>query len=144
MATRGVVQCQKLTVFYCEHGGSSKALRDFLGSGRMVEWARERPQVSIQIKVRNGKHPFVKADYLTGVHQSPNHSSPAGHQICLKSNAVRSPDIEGVLNQLYNRSGRKVTKFTKPIYTQTPSIQGVWTPALNLQLTPKFGMEIKE
>ena len=140
MATRGVIQCQKLTLFYCEHGGSSQAVRDFLGSGRLVDWARERPQVSIQIKVRNGKHPYVKADYLTGIQSSKANT----HQICLKSNAARSPDVAGVLDQLYNRSGRKITKFTKPIYTQTPSIQGVWTPSLNLHLTPKFKMELKD
>ena len=37
------------------------------------------------------------------------------------------------MNKMYNRSGRKMTKFTKPIYTDTPSIQGVWTPSLDLQ-----------
>ena len=135
MATRGVFQCQKLSLYYCEHGGSSKAVRDFLKSGDLIKWARERPQLAIQVRVRNGKHPYVKADYLT--------SKPHAHQICLKSNQARSPDVQKVLDQLYNRSGRKITKFTKPIQTQTPSIQGVWTPSLNLHLTPKFPMEIK-
>ena len=137
MATRGVFQLQKLTLFYCEHGGSSRAVRDFLASGKLIEWARERPHLNIQVKVRNGKHPYVKGDYLT----SPNENT---HQICIKSNQAKSPDIEKVLDQLYNRSGRKVKKFTKPVYTDTPSIQGVWTPALNLHLAPQFPMQIKE
>ena len=137
MATRGVFQLQKLTLFYCEHGGSSQAVRDFLASGRLIEWARERPHLNIKVKVRNGKHPFVKGEYLT----SPNDNI---HQICIKSNQAKSPDIEAALDQLYNRSGRKATKFTKPVYTDTPSIQGVWTPALNLHLTPQFPMQIKE
>ena len=137
MATRGVFQLQKLTLFYCEHGGSSKAVRDFLASGRLVSWATERPHLEIQVRVRNGKHPYVKADYLS----SPNDNI---HQICVKSNQARSPDMEMVLDQLYNRSGRKTKKFTKPVYTDTPSIQGVWTPSLNLHMTTKFPMEIKE
>ena len=139
MATRGVFQLQKLTIYYCEHGGSSKAIREFLGSGEMVKWARERPHLQINVRVRNGfgKHPYVHASYLTGAASSQ-------HQVCLKSNDARQPDIPKILNQLYNRSGRKITKFTKPVYTDTPSVQGVWTPALNLHLTPEFPMEIKE
>lgn len=137
MATRGLFQLQKLTLFYCEHGGSSKAVRDFLASGKLIDWATERPHLKINVRVRNGKHPYVKGDYLTSVNDNI-------HQICVKSNDAKSPDIEEKLNQLYNRSGRKAKKFTKPVYSQTPSIQGVWTPALDLHLTPKFPMEIKE
>eukprot|EP00934_Nitzschia_sp_Nitz4_P007171 Nitzschia sp. Nitz4//scaffold215_size37433//9141//9572//NITZ4_007747-RA/size37433-processed-gene-0.47-mRNA-1//-1//CDS//3329542139//7161//frame0 len=143
MATRGITQCQKLTIFYCEHGGSSQAVRDFLKSPNLMSWAMDRPNVAIQVRVRNGKHPYVKAEYLSGVN-SHKTQEPYIHQICLKSNKARSPDVQGALDQLYNRSGRKITKLTQPVYTQTPSVQGVWTPALNLHLTPKFAMEIKK
>ena len=136
MATRGVFQLQKLTLSYCEVGGSSKVIRDFLSSGNLLDWAKERPHIQIRVKVRNGNHPNIQADYLTNVDESI-------HQICVKSSKVSTPDIPAVLNQLYNRSGRKITKLTKPIYTDTPSVQGVWTPALNLHLQPEFKMEIK-
>ena len=141
MATRGITQCQKLTLFYCEHGGSSQAVRDFLSSGKLLQWARDRPNVQIKVNVRNGKHPFVKADYLSGV---INENKPHAHQICLRSNQARTPEVGGILDQLYNRSGRKITKLTKPVYSQTPSVQGVWTPALNLHLTSRFPMQFKE
>eukprot|EP00980_Cylindrotheca_fusiformis_P010988 scaffold2526_cov131-Cylindrotheca_fusiformis.AAC.4 len=137
MATRGVFQLKKLSLFYCEHGGSSQAIRDFLASGRLLRWAEERPHLEVQVRVRNGKHPYVKGDYLT----SPNENA---HQICIKSCQTQNPDIEGVLNQLYNRSGRKAKKFTKPVYTDTPSIQGVWTPSLNLHMTSKFPMKVEK
>ena len=141
MATRGVIQCQKLTLFYCEHGGSSQAVRDFLSTGKLLHWAKDRPTVQIRVKVRNGKHPFVKAEYLTSIE---NERRPHAHQICLKSNQARSPQVDAVLDQLYNRSGRKITKLTKPVYSQTPSVQGIWTPSLNLHLTPKFPMQFKD
>ena len=139
MATRGIFQLQKLTIYYCEYGGSSKAIREFMGSGQLAKWASERPHLNIHVKVRNGNgnHPFVHAKYLSATKNSL-------HQICIKSSDTKQPDLEKVFNQLYNRSGRKITKLTKPIYTQTPSVQGVWTPALNLHLTPEFPMEIKE
>mmetsp|Transcript_12192 Transcript_12192/g.19255 ORF Transcript_12192/g.19255 Transcript_12192/m.19255 type:complete len:137 (+) Transcript_12192:272-682(+) len=136
MATRGVFQLNKLVINYCEHGGSSIAVRDYLASGKLVDWAKERPHLNINVRVRNGKHPYVQAHY---------ESSPdVRHQICIKSSDVNQPNIPKVLYQLYNRSGRKITKFTKPLYTDTPSVQGVWTPALNLHMTPEFPMEIKE
>ena len=135
MATRGVFQLRTLTLSYCEHGGSSKAVRDFLASGKLIEWASERPSVEIKVCVRNGKHPNAKGEYLTGVNGSV-------HQVCLKSNAARSPEIESILDMLFNRSGRKITKFTKSVYSDTPSIQGMWTPALNLHLQPEFPMKM--
>jgi hypothetical protein len=65
MATRGVFQCKKLTLYYCEHGGSSQAARDYLNSKQLIQWAKDRPSVEIRVRVRNGKHPYIKAEYLS-------------------------------------------------------------------------------
>ena len=65
MATRGVFQLTKLRLNYCEVGGSSRAMRDYLGNGRLVAWAADHPHVEIEVKRRNGQHPFVQADYIT-------------------------------------------------------------------------------
>jgi hypothetical protein len=181
MATRGVFQCKQLTLRYCEHGGSSRAVREYLASGRLLEWAAERPTVNIRVKVKNGKHPNLQADYVTASVSNKSamngiQSKPVIHQVCLKSkgiseeethrrrlpahkridqrqqhqvdpNATKQPDddeaaewenpVEAALNKLYNKRGRKMTKFTKPVYTDTPSIQGVWTPSLDLHLLAK-------
>ncbi len=176
MATRGVFQCKQLTLRYCEHGGSSKAVRDYLASGRLLEWAKERPSVNIKVRVKNGRHPNLQAEYLTqGVSNKSAmngiQSKPVIHQVCLKSKGIsqeelakrRQPPhkrddqrqvapeipeqhwknpVEAALNKLYNRSGRKMTKFTKPVYTQTPSIQGVWTPSLDLHREEDFDLKI--
>lgn len=173
MATRGVFQCQRLTLRYCEHGGSSRVVRDYLASGRLLEWATDRPTVEIKVKVANGKHPNLQAGYITTSVSNKSamngiQSKPVIHQVCLKSKGVvptarpaavnnngddeddehdahwKNP-IEAALNKLYNKSGRKMTKFTKPVYTDTPSIQGVWTPSLDLHLLPeeeKFNVKI--
>jgi len=174
MATRGVFQCQKLTLRYCEHGGSSRAVRDYLASGRLLEWASVRPTVHIRVKVANGKHPNVTADYITQSVSNKSamngiQSKPVIHQVCLKSSGIteqeqhrrRQPPhkriqpvqeeekenneheahwknpVEAALDKLFNRSGRKMTKFTKPVYTDLPSIQGVWTPSLDLHQLPE-------
>ena len=133
MATRGVFQLTRLRVCYCEHGGSSATLREYIGSGRLAAWAESKPELEIHVQVRNGKHPYVQADYKT---------QAAFHQVSVK-NSPDWRDIQQVLDMLRNRSGRKITKITTPVLTDTPSVQGVWTPFLNLQHEPSFPVTIE-
>ena len=133
MATRGIFQLRKLTLKYCEVGGSSRGIREYIGDGHLVKWATEHPHVNIEVVRRQNRHPVVHADYLT----SP---SDTKHQISVK-NKEAWEDVEAVLDQLANRSGRKIKKTTVPVVTDTPSIQGVWTPFLNLHLEPSFKVE---
>ena len=132
MATRGIKQLLRLRVYYCEHGGSSRTLRDFVAAGRLNDWASQNPEVNIELLVRNGKHPFIEGEYQT---------QTADHQVTVR-NAPDFDDIDGVLNLLRNRSGRKLTKLTTPVLTDSPSVQGVWTPFLNLHLEQPFGVKI--
>ena len=125
MATRGVFQLQKLRLYYCEHGGSSRAMRDFLGSGKLVDWATDHPHVEIIVQPRNGNHPYIRAAYRT---------QAATHQICVKNSTEEK--IMDTVDKLHNRSGRKIKKMVKPVVTATPSIQGIWTPMLNLRDKP--------
>ncbi len=101
----------QLSIRYCEHGGSSSILREFLSSGRIISFARENPSVTILVKPRNGHHPYIQGHYLTG----------RDKQICIKNEPTRR--IYEVLTMLNNSSGRKIKKIEKPIVTQTPSVQ---------------------
>mmetsp|Transcript_4072 Transcript_4072/g.5353 ORF Transcript_4072/g.5353 Transcript_4072/m.5353 type:complete len:136 (+) Transcript_4072:147-554(+) len=132
MATRGIVQLQKLKLMYCEHGGSSRAIRDFISSD-LVPWANAHPSTEIQVIPRNGNHPYVQGEYLTKVTQ---------HQVCVKNLTVE--DVQEVCDMLANRSGRKITKIVTPVLTDTPSCQGIWTPFLNLQHEEPFKVTIQQ
>lgn len=131
MATRGVKQLQKLQIFFCEHGGSSNAIREYIKSGRIVTFASENPTVEVAARLRNGKHPYVKAEYLTGFSK----------QVCVKNEPIER--IEKVVTMLNNSSGRKLTKIGSPIKTDTPSVQGVWTPMLEIAQRESFKIEMK-
>jgi large subunit ribosomal protein L43 len=134
MATRGVFQLSTLRLYYCEHGGSSRAIREFLSNGRLTEWAVAHPHVDVEVKPRNGQHPFVEGDYKT---------MAAAHQISVK-NHEHWKYVQQTCDMLHSRSGRKITKITTPVLTDTPSIQGVWTPFLNLQAVPDFNVQIHD
>ena len=63
MATRGVWQLKKLTIRYCEHGGSSRHTRDIVKDSRFLEFVKENPQVEFHTEIKNGRHPIVIGDY---------------------------------------------------------------------------------
>lgn len=123
MATRGVVQLSRLTLQYCEHGGSSRAVREYLARGRLAAWAALRPDTTVEVRVRNGHHPVVRGEYRSDVVQ---------HQVSVK-NYDSWRHVQDVCRMLADRSGRKITRITAPVLTDTPTVQGVWTPFLNLQ-----------
>ena len=125
MATRGIKQLQSLTIQYCEHGGSSAAIREFLHKGKILSFAHSNPTVTIETKVRNGRHPHVAASYKTGFDK----------QICVKNEPYER--IVKVLWMLNNSSGRKIVKLSGAgVKTDTPSVQGVWTPMLDIASKP--------
>lgn len=65
MATRGVFQLRKLTVKYCDYGGSSKGAREFIRH-RIVDFAKSTPAAEIVTELRPGRHPYIMGDYETG------------------------------------------------------------------------------
>jgi len=120
MATRGVKQLQTLRIAYCNHGGSSESVREYIASGKIVEFAKENPTVNVIGELRNGKHPYIKAEYLTGFHK----------QICVKNESLRR--IQEVIQMLNNSSGRKIKPIEASTQTDKPSVQGIWTPMLDI------------
>lgn len=109
-------------------------MREYLQNGQLVAWATNHPHFTVAVQQRNGHHPYVHAQYLTGQRKSI-------HQVSVK-NYDSWNEVEDVVEMLSNRSGRKITKLIKPVLTDTPSIQGVWTPFLNLQHESPFDIEI--
>ena len=135
MATRGVTQLLKLKLFYSDTGGSSRSVRKFI-STQLVDWCHAHPETQVEVIRKNRRHPYIEGEYLTTGLKHTNQ-----HQICVK-NVDTSQEIANVCDMLANRSGRKITKIVAPVLTDTPSIQGVWTPYLNLQHEPNFPVSI--
>ena len=120
MATHGIRQLLKLEISYCPHSGSSKGIRSIITSGDLVSFAEENVDVEVFAYQGRGKHPFVRGSYLTGWDKTIGCKNESPGKIMTQ------------IELLANSSGRKLTKFEKPITTATPSIQGVWTPGLKL------------
>ncbi|ETV94190.1 hypothetical protein H310_11896 [Aphanomyces invadans] len=116
MATRGVWQLQKLTIRYCQYGGSSKNVREMLKDSRFLSFVNENPQVSFATEVKSNKHPILIGEYITNE-----------KKVC----DVKNQDIPFVLSQMQrmrDTSGRKMTKINAPVISKRPTIQGIWQP----------------
>jgi len=121
MATHGQRQLLRLTLSYCPNGGSSAPLRSLFSSDLLPSFAAANPDLEIKTEVRRGEHPFIRGEYRTGWD---------------KTIGVKNLPLETVMknmNMLNDSSGRKLTKITKNVYGEKPSVQGVWTPELDLR-----------
>lgn len=96
MATRGVFQLRKLTVLYCEYGGSSKGAREFIRH-QIVDFASKTPAAEVVTELRPGRHPYISADYETGENKA----------IGIKN--ITPSEIMEYAMTLRNSSGRKVS-----------------------------------
>lgn len=89
-------------------------------STNLKPFAVANPTLEIVVNNVNGKHPNVKGEYRTGWD---------------KVVGVKNMEVNEIMNQivrLNDSSGRKLTKFTKPVYPEQMSVQGRWTPGLDL------------
>ena len=66
MANRGVPQLKYLRLYFCDFGGSSQGVRQFLQSQESVEYMEKNPHVKLEIYMRRGKHPYLSSTYLNG------------------------------------------------------------------------------
>jgi large subunit ribosomal protein L43 len=132
MATRGIPQLQKLRIRYCEYGGSSAVIRQYLSqSPHLLNFATDNPHIQIVVKPRNGHHPYIEGQYITG----------QSKQICVKNTDERR--VREVFDVLRNSSGRKIVRLGGlAVRGDCASIQGVWTPMLNLGESKPFDVNI--
>lgn len=117
MCTRGQWHLRALTVRYCSFGGSSRGAREYVRT-KLADFARENPTVRVATIVARGKHPV-----LEGIYDSP---FKVPRVVDVKNKTVK--DIAEHAQWLRDCDGSKVGKFSRPVYTQRPSVQGEWKP----------------
>ncbi|KAH7488394.1 hypothetical protein PRIC1_007490 [Phytophthora ramorum] len=123
MATKGVWQLKQVTIRYCQHGGSSRHVRQLLGDERFLKFVEANPQVQFETELKGARHPVLIGDYVTNER---------------KVSDIKNQDIPFILDQLErlrNSSGRKMTHIKKPVISKRPTIQGIWQPDLDF---PEF------
>ncbi|EGC37460.1 hypothetical protein DICPUDRAFT_30259 [Dictyostelium purpureum] len=120
MSKNGVWQLKKLVINYCEFSGSSKYVRNILGSS-IKQFKELNPQIQVEESVVRGGHPSLLATYESGV---------------TKFVPLRGREEDKVVKHMENlrdTSGERPRKFGDRYVKKTESIQGLWNPFINFK-----------
>ncbi|XP_014279921.1 large ribosomal subunit protein mL43 [Halyomorpha halys] len=112
---RYVCQLKRVTIKFCKTHGDSRGIREFLET-ELIDFSRNNPGVVVYVKTRRHKSPSLNAEYLNGQKEYIN---------CHNFN---KDEVNKWLHLLLSRSGKEVMRYRKMWHTETPSIQGIWTP----------------
>jgi hypothetical protein len=139
---KGIWQLKKLVLHYSTSDHSSKGMRDFIlgitssqvgSSGglqsplSLAAFALANPQLAIDAKAHANRAPRVVGEYADGSTRVVDVKNKTAAEIAIVVQRARD-SASGI--------GRK---YTKPVITQSPSVQGVWDPSVTYE-----GFSIRE
>ena len=90
MCTRGVFQLRKLSLYFCDFGGSSQGVRSALTSEELKKFMSINPHIEYNFIVKRNHHPFVTGAYLNGYLKDIPLRSPASSTATLACLILRS------------------------------------------------------
>lgn len=109
--------CHKVTVNFCNWGGSSQGVRDLLSHPKQIfqTFAAGNKETVFELVKRNG-HPSVTFHYSTGLEQAVDVRNLSAREVVLK------------LLEHIKRGGNAPFKFNHKVKSINESIRGVWSP----------------
>ncbi|KZV55272.1 hypothetical protein F511_06749 [Dorcoceras hygrometricum] len=119
MSLRGVWQLQKLVVSFCNWGGSSRGIREFMES-HLPAFREKNPHLEVVTELNRGYHPLLK-----GLYRNKNE-----RVVCVKN--MTPDEVLQCATRLRNSQGRKVVKLRTRHVTSNPSVQGTWTTSTSI------------
>lgn len=112
---RYVCQLQRLTLKFCKSHGGSRGMREFIEQD-LLEFARSNPGTVVYLKPRRHRSPTLNAEYLNG------------HTDYINCQNYSRDEVAKYIEYLRAKSGFPIIRFRKFWHTDSPSVQGVWTP----------------
>lgn len=112
-----VQPCKKVTLQYCNWGGSSQGMRQFLKSRRLDQLALKEPHIQFEVVKKSG-HPLVRAQYTNGREKV----------ICVRGENI--DNVENKIKLLKDCSGEILHKRVAGhnVETLNHSVRGIWSP----------------
>lgn len=109
-----VQPCKRVTLRYCNWGGSSKGMRELLRS-QLRTIAEANPKIEFVAQKKAG-HPIVQGEYANG----------ATKTVCVR-NYEPSKILEKI-ELVQNSSGNKLKKYQRAVESHNESVRGIWSP----------------
>ena len=131
MVSRGVHQLKNIRLYFCDFGGSSSGVREFLKSEQLAQFVSANEHLNLEVYLRRGQHPYMSSTYVNGY---------------VKDQPLRNLHEEDVKDQFvkFNSAlGRMALKHNSvKVMSSKKSIQGEWTDNLWKQY-PKHELEMQ-
>jgi len=115
---RYICQLQRLTLKFCKSHAGSRGLRYFIEND-LMEFTRANPGTVIYLQPRRHGSAVIVAEYLNGNKQDKS------------VQFLNREDVCEWVGHLKDRSGEDLKRIMKQQHTDSPSIQGIWTPFTN-------------
>eukprot|EP00252_Welwitschia_mirabilis_P010999 TRINITY_DN2474_c0_g1_i1.p1 TRINITY_DN2474_c0_g1~~TRINITY_DN2474_c0_g1_i1.p1 ORF type:complete len:136 (-),score=16.14 TRINITY_DN2474_c0_g1_i1:191-598(-) len=122
MALNGIWQLHKLVVTWCNWGGSSRGVREFVKT-HLPAFRQHNPQAEIKTALKPGRHPLLIGFYRDNKVQRVD---------------VRNMDPDEILEKaisLRNSLGNTPARLKHRHFTKHPSVQGTWKTSLKLSFS---------
>ena len=66
MVSRGTNQLKYMRLYFCDFGGSSLGVREFLKSESLKSFVSTNPHIQLDVFLRRGRHPYLSSTYING------------------------------------------------------------------------------
>jgi large subunit ribosomal protein L43 len=131
MVSRGVNQLKNIRLYFCDFGGSSTGVRDFLKSEELVNFVTKNESLKVEVYLKRGNHPYMSSTYINGY---------------VKDQPLRNMQGEEVMDEFVkfnNAIGRKALLHNSiKVVGNKKSIQGMWRDNMWTQY-PKHTLEVQ-
>ena len=110
-----IMPCHRITVQYCNNGGSSDGIRKVLANGQLNELAEKNRRIFFDIIKRN-EHPRLKFFYNTNRTRE------------IEIANMTPKEILGIIHEMAQASGNDLFKWNHKVISDNESVRGIWSP----------------
>lgn len=110
-----ILPCNKITIQYCNWGGSSQGIRKLLASGQIDNTAKSKSKIFFNIVQKPG-HPKLLFDYNNSRSKEIEIANLSQNEILKK------------LDEYSQTSGNELFKWNHKVLSDNESVRGIWSP----------------
>lgn len=112
-----VKPCYKINIQFCNWGGSSQGVRDFLTHSKtnLAAFAQKNKETVLEVTQRNG-HPILTFYYNNGAQNTVDVRNLSASELSKK------------LIEHSQKSGNAPFKFNHKVMSNNESVRGIWSP----------------
>lgn len=112
-----VKPCYKINIQFCNWGGSSQGVRDFLthSKSNLSTFAQKNKDTVLEVTQRNG-HPILTFYYNNGAESTVDVRN------------LSALDLSKKLIEHSQKSGNSPFKFNQKVMSNNESVRGIWSP----------------